>query len=86
MIDFLKVAAAQIILWHHFCRYGPMARTLESAGNEWVGFIGSQGRHAVQVFLVISGYLAVRNGVALLNHSSVVDLADSARRLWSQRV
>jgi peptidoglycan/LPS O-acetylase OafA/YrhL len=86
MVDLLKVLAAQIILWHHFCRYGPLARTLESAGHEWVAFIGNHGRHAVQVFLVISGFLTVRSVGTLLSNPTVAELSDSLQRSWTSRV
>jgi peptidoglycan/LPS O-acetylase OafA/YrhL len=86
MVDLLKVLAAQAILWHHFCRYGPLARTLESAGHEWVAFIGNHGRHAVQVFLVISGFLAARSVRSFIASSSIAELANSMQRSWISRL
>jgi peptidoglycan/LPS O-acetylase OafA/YrhL len=86
MVDLLKVMAAQIILWHHFCRYGPLARTLDSAGQEWVSFIGSHGRHAVQVFLVISGFLAVRSIRSFLTSATITELARSIQAFWCNRI
>jgi peptidoglycan/LPS O-acetylase OafA/YrhL len=86
MVDLLKVIAAQIILWHHFCRYGPLARTLDSAGHEWVAFIGNHGRHAVQVFLVISGFLAARSIRSFLISASLRGLANSIQTAWRNRV
>ncbi len=86
MIDLLKVLAAQVILWHHFCRYGPLARTIEAAGHDWVALIGNHGRHAVQVFLVISGFLAARSIHTLLSSSSVAELAVASQRAWVSRV
>jgi peptidoglycan/LPS O-acetylase OafA/YrhL len=86
MVDLLKVIAAQVILWHHFCRYGPLARTLESAGHEWVAFIGNHGRHAVQVFLVISGFLAARSVRSFIANSSIAELANSMQGAWTNRL
>lgn len=59
VIDLMKALAAQVILWHHFCRYGPMANTLHEQGQDWVAWLAQNGRYAVQVFLVISGLLAM---------------------------
>jgi peptidoglycan/LPS O-acetylase OafA/YrhL len=86
MIDLLKVVAAQVILWHHFCRYGPLARTIEAAGHDWVAFFGNHGRHAVQIFLVISGFLAARSIQTLLTESSVKELAFAIQKSWFSRV
>jgi peptidoglycan/LPS O-acetylase OafA/YrhL len=86
MIDLLKVVAAQVILWHHFCRYGPVARTIEAAGHDWVAFIGNHGRHAVQVFLVISGFLAARSIRTFLTSSSLTELAVAVGQSWLSRV
>jgi peptidoglycan/LPS O-acetylase OafA/YrhL len=86
MVDLLKVIAAQVILWHHFCRYGPLARTIEAAGHEWVTFVGNHGRHAVQVFLVISGFLAARSVRSFIAGSSIAELANSMQRSWTSRL
>jgi peptidoglycan/LPS O-acetylase OafA/YrhL len=86
MVDLLKVIAAQVILWHHFCRYGPLARTLQSSGHEWVSWIGNDGRYAVQVFLVISGFLAARSVGSLLGYSSITELAQTMQRTWINRM
>jgi peptidoglycan/LPS O-acetylase OafA/YrhL len=66
VIDLMKALAAQIILWHHFCRYGPMANTLHEQGQAWVGWLAQHGRLAVQVFLVVSGFLAMQRVKAWL--------------------
>jgi peptidoglycan/LPS O-acetylase OafA/YrhL len=86
MVDLLKVVAAQIILWHHFCRYGPLGRTIEAAGHDWVALIGNHGRHAVQVFLVVSGFLAARSVGMFFTASSPTGLANSLKRAWVVRV
>jgi peptidoglycan/LPS O-acetylase OafA/YrhL len=85
IVDLLKIVAAQVILWHHFCRYGPMARTLELAGHSWVGFVGQHGRHAVQVFLVVSGFLAARSIAKFLEAGSVSVLLEAIRKSWLTR-
>jgi peptidoglycan/LPS O-acetylase OafA/YrhL len=85
MVDLLKVVASQVILWHHFCRYGPLARTLELAGYSWVSFIGQHGRHAVQVFLVVSGFLSARAIGNFLQISSTDSLLIAIKKTWLAR-
>jgi peptidoglycan/LPS O-acetylase OafA/YrhL len=61
LIDVLKVLAAQIIVLHHCVSYGELA----TAANELLPSVGSflfdYGRYAVQVFLVVAGYLAAQS-------------------------
>lgn len=46
---------------HHLLIYGPLAPSAEAAWPDLVGFVQQDGRLAVQVFLVIGGYLAARS-------------------------
>ncbi len=73
-IDALKVIASQLIVLHHLALYGPMsdhAATLLPALFDW---LATHARIAVQVFLVVGGFLAgqrlrpelSRPGMALL--------------------
>jgi peptidoglycan/LPS O-acetylase OafA/YrhL len=61
LIDGLKVCAAQIIILHHCVSYGE----LPSAANELLprvaAFLFDYGRYAVQIFLVMAGYLAAQS-------------------------
>ncbi len=61
LIDVLKVLAAQIIVLHHCVSYGPLA----AAASHQLPNVGSvlfdYGRYAVQVFLVMAGYLAAQS-------------------------
>jgi peptidoglycan/LPS O-acetylase OafA/YrhL len=61
LIDGLKVCAAQIIILHHCVSYGELA----SAANELLPsvatFLFNYGRYAVQIFLVMAGYLAAQS-------------------------
>ncbi len=84
-VDLLKIVAAQVILWHHFCRYGPLARTLELAGHSWVSLVGQHGRYAVQVFLVVSGFLAARSIAKFLENASVGGLLGVIWKSWLTR-
>jgi peptidoglycan/LPS O-acetylase OafA/YrhL len=59
-LDLLKAFAAQLIVLHHLAFYGPMtdhARPIAPALFDW---LESHARIAVQVFLVIGGFLAAK--------------------------
>lgn len=61
LINLLKAGAAQLIVLHHLAFYGPMtdhARPLMPALIDW---LGEYGRIAVQVFLVVGGFLAAKS-------------------------
>ncbi|WP_373991250.1 acyltransferase family protein [Duganella sp. BuS-21] len=61
LINLLKAAAAQLIVLHHLAFYGPMsdhARVLLPSLIEW---LSDSARIAVQVFLVIGGFLAAKS-------------------------
>lgn len=59
-VDALKVLASQAIVLHHLCSYGPVADAVESLLPGLVAWFYDYGRMAVQVFLVLGGYLAVQ--------------------------
>jgi peptidoglycan/LPS O-acetylase OafA/YrhL len=68
-VDVLKVVAAQLIVWHHLSAYGPMSDALQLAWPTLVTHIYHDARLAVQVFLVIGGFLAARTlGAKTLSH------------------
>ncbi|HEY0061253.1 MAG TPA: acyltransferase [Telluria sp.] len=61
LINLFKAGAAQLIVLHHLALYGPMsdyARPLMPALLDW---LEDWGRLAVQVFLVIGGFLAAKS-------------------------
>ncbi|MDD2662598.1 MAG: acyltransferase [Dechloromonas sp.] len=60
MIDALKAVASQIVLLHHFSSYGPLAETARDLLPGLLGWLYDYGRMAVQVFLVVAGFLAAR--------------------------
>lgn len=60
-IDALKLIAAQLIVLHHFVAYGPLADALSDAAPALTDWFYDYARMAVQVFLVLGGYLAVRS-------------------------
>ncbi len=57
-IDALKVIASQLIVLHHLSAYGPVADTLSQTAPVMMGWLYDYARMAVQVFLVVGGYLA----------------------------
>jgi peptidoglycan/LPS O-acetylase OafA/YrhL len=61
LVDFLKTFASLTIILHHFSSYGQIAedaRTLLPGVMTW---IFEYGRYAVQIFLVMGGYLAAQS-------------------------
>ncbi len=56
-----KALASQLIVWHHLLIYGPLAPAAEAAWPALTDFVQRHGLLAVQVFLVIGGYLAARS-------------------------
>lgn len=59
-IDVLKAIAAQVIVLHHLVSYGPIARAAHAAMPLLAGAMHQYGRMAVQIFLVVGGYLSAR--------------------------
>ena len=70
-VDALKAGACCLIVLHHLAFYGPMA---DQASALWPGmfeWLAQHARLAVQVFLVLGGYLAARSLLpALRNHGA----------------
>jgi peptidoglycan/LPS O-acetylase OafA/YrhL len=61
VIDVLKLLAAQLIVLHHLSAYGPMAEAVRSVWPSLVEHFYLDARLAVQVFLVIGGFLAAQS-------------------------
>lgn len=70
LIDALKAVAALLVLLNHFSSYGPLGAAAQAHFPALFGWLFDYGRMAVQVFLVVAGFLAARalspNGEALL--------------------
>jgi peptidoglycan/LPS O-acetylase OafA/YrhL len=60
LVDALKAIASQLIVLHHLSAYGPLSLTMREAFPGTMGWLFEYGRMAVQVFLVIGGFLAAR--------------------------
>ncbi len=60
-IDWGKALASQLIVWHHLAHYGPLATRARAALPRTVDWLDQRALLAVQVFLVMAGYLAARS-------------------------
>ena len=58
LIDMVKGLACMVIVWHHLAFYGPMSDIAQPLAPQLMTWLYDYGRMAVQVFLVLGGYLA----------------------------
>ena len=72
-IDMAKGLACATIVWHHLAFYGPMSDMAQALAPGLIAWLYDYGRMAVQVFLVLGGYLAAASlapdGVARFDHA-----------------
>ena len=80
LIDSLKALASALIVLHHLVFYGPMADHVRPLAPGVWAWLADDARMAVQVFLVIGGYLAARN----LAPSGSLGAAPLSGVLWSR--
>lgn len=80
VIDCTKGLACAAIVWHHLAFYGPMADVVEPLLPALIEWLDQDARMAVQLFLVLAGYLAAASlaPAGLARHSQV--LPQIARR------
>ena len=57
-LDVLKGGCCAAIVWHHLAFYGPMSDVAAQVTPGIIGWLAEYARIAVQVFLVMGGYLA----------------------------
>ena len=73
LIDMAKGMACIAIVWHHLAFYGPMSDIAQPLAPGLMAWLYDYGRMAVQVFLVLGGYLAAASlaphGVARFDHA-----------------
>lgn len=73
LIDMIKGMACATIVWHHLAFYGPMSDIAHPLAPTLMAWLYDYGRMAVQVFLVLGGYLAAASlapqGVARFDHA-----------------
>jgi peptidoglycan/LPS O-acetylase OafA/YrhL len=82
VINVMKAVAAQLIVLHHLAFYGPMADHARPLAPGVVDWLGDTARIAVQVFLVIGGFLAAKS----LSPVGVAGLAGPRAALWRRYV
>lgn len=58
LLDAAKGIACAVIVGHHLSRYGPMPAGAYTLAPDFFAWLSNEGRLAVQVFLVIAGFLA----------------------------
>jgi peptidoglycan/LPS O-acetylase OafA/YrhL len=58
LFDVVKGLACCLIVWHHLAFYGPMSDSAYALVPNLMQWLYDYGRMAVQVFLVLGGYLA----------------------------
>jgi peptidoglycan/LPS O-acetylase OafA/YrhL len=61
LINLLKAGAAQLIVLHHLAFYGPMADQARPLMPALIDWLDNYARIAVQVFLVVGGFLAAKS-------------------------
>lgn len=60
LIDAFKAIASQLIVLHHLAFYGPMSDVAQDLAPALFAWLSQDARIAVQLFLVISGFLAAK--------------------------
>ncbi|QHJ01200.1 acyltransferase family protein [Xylophilus rhododendri] len=61
LIDSLKGLACCLIVWHHLAFYGPMSEVARPLAPWLMDVLADYARMAVQIFLVIGGFLNARS-------------------------
>ena len=74
-IDCIKGLACAAIVWHHLAFYGPMSDVAQPLLPTTIGWLSDYARMAVQIFLVLGGYLAAASlapqGIARFDSASL---------------
>lgn len=78
LVDLMKAVAAQLIVLHHLAFYGPMSDAARRLAPALIDGLARHGRLAVQVFLVLGGFLAAR---ALASRGSAA-IAQPLELVW----
>lgn len=82
LVDFLKTFAALIIILHHLSSYGQIAEDARRVFPVVMTWLFEYGRYAVQIFLVMAGYLAAQS---LSRHANTPFSAHSLLKLILNR-
>lgn len=71
-IDALKCIGSQLIVLHHFSAYGPLSEALHRLSPALAGWLYDYARMAVQIFLVLGGYLAMQALVPAMRRNAAM--------------
>jgi peptidoglycan/LPS O-acetylase OafA/YrhL len=82
LINLLKAGAAQLIVLHHLAVYGPMADHARAIMPSLIDWLYDYARIAVQVFLVISGFLAAKS----LSPQGLPGISNPLQALWRRYI
>lgn len=77
-VDALKAVASQLIVLHHLAAYGPMSEVVYEHAEGLFDWLYCYARMAVQVFLVVGGFLAAKT----LAPEGVAAFSSPAALLW----
>jgi peptidoglycan/LPS O-acetylase OafA/YrhL len=82
LINLLKAVAAQLIVLHHLAFYGPMADNARPLMPDLFDWLAGDARIAVQIFLVIGGFLAAKS----LAPQGLARLGNPLSAMWRRYV
>ncbi len=69
LVDALRACASLLIVWHHLAFYGPVADIAWPLAPRLFGWLDEDGRCAVAIFFVLSGWAAGRSTARLATGS-----------------
>ena len=69
VIDLFKAFACVLIVWHHLALYGPMSDVVYQSAPDFIGMLFDYGLLAVEVFLVVGGYLNAKSWIRALTQA-----------------
>lgn len=82
VVDAVKAVAAQLIVLHHLAFYGPLSDAADTLAPATISWLSQHARLAVQMFLVVGGFLAAR-GLSPGGTPSIANpLSLIGRRYW----
>ncbi|MCF8182196.1 MAG: acyltransferase, partial [Burkholderiaceae bacterium] len=70
VIDLLKACACILIVWHHLVLYSPMANRVAEWFPLLEAFLLNYALMAVQIFLVVGGYLNAKSWASAVPNSA----------------
>ena len=82
LINLLKAGSAQLIVLHHLAFYGPMSDHARRSMPSLIDWLYDYARIAVQVFLVIGGFLAAKS----LSPQGLPGIANPVQTIWRRYI